>query len=174
MNYRILRAGRASLKCFCVSCLCAFFKWSRVFAHISQKKICAFLTLRHCPLRLCFYFAFFSRTWLFLSLFAFLIFFRVFVILFVFCRCGSSFSYHHPSKFKKFIECDFQISRAEGISAVPDIESLLYVRVSLSWEKTTIPNNRKGNIAAQHSLRNVRRSVWLVSPNEHDRIKKIV
>ena len=167
MNYRILRAGRASLKCFCVSCLCAFFKWSRVFAHISQKKICAFLTLLHRPLRLCFY-AFFSRTWLFLRLFAFLIFFRVIVILFDFCRCGSSFSYHHPSKFKKFIECDFQISRAEGISAVPDIESLLYVRVSLSWEKTTIPNNRKRKIAAQHSLRNVRRSVWNVIPNKPD------
>ena len=58
---------------------------------------------------------------------------------------------------------------SEFVRGMPDIESHLYVRVSLSWEKTTIPNNRKRKIAAQHSLRNVRRSVWNVIPNKQDR-----
>ena len=107
------RAGRASLKCFCVSRLCAFFKWSRV------SRLRAHFPKKH-----------FAQSWLgvlaycvsvfTLRFFAHLTFLRLQFFsrhCYFVCRCWSSFSYHHPSKFKKFIECDFQISRAEGISA---------------------------------------------------------
>ena len=78
------RAGRASLKCFCVSRLCAFFKWSRVSrlrAHF-PKNILRITDFASSPIASLFLLWFFSRSWLFCAFLRFQ-FFRVIVILFV-------------------------------------------------------------------------------------------
>ena len=67
LTFNIIKQSWAmSLKCFSVARLCAFFKRRcRVFAHVSQNKIRAFLVSRHHPSRLYFYFACFSRPHIF-------------------------------------------------------------------------------------------------------------